>query len=86
MASPSRLRGSVWRVGLRTLPLACRVEGVRYADDGAVAIVEWEGVQSAADVFQLFVDNCYPKPLQLECWKDGSDACLGPDTHHLEHR
>ena len=46
--------------------LAERVAGVRYADDGAVAIVEWDGVVSAADVFQLFVDECYPAPLQLE--------------------
>ena len=35
-------------------------------DDGAVAIVEWDGVESAGSVFQRFVDECYPAPLQLE--------------------
>ena len=46
--------------------VASRVEGVRYADDGVVAIVEWRGVDSAETVFQRFVDECYPAPLQLE--------------------
>ena len=46
--------------------VAERVEGVRYADDGVVVIVEWAGVRPASQVFQHFVDDCYPKPLELE--------------------
>ena len=46
--------------------IAQRVEGVRYADDGTVVIVEWAGVPEAKTVFQRFVDECYPAPLELE--------------------
>ena len=37
-----------------------RVEGVRYADDGVVGIVEWPGSSTAVEVFEMFVERCYP--------------------------
>jgi hypothetical protein len=46
--------------------LAERVGGIRFADDGLVAIREWLGVESAAALFKRFVDGCYPPPLELE--------------------
>jgi len=46
--------------------IAARVRGRRYADDGAVAIREWGGTSSSAEVFAQFEAGCYPKPLELE--------------------
>jgi len=46
--------------------VATRVDGLRYADDGLVLVVEWDGVESADSIFQRFVDGCYPPPLELE--------------------
>ena len=46
--------------------VAERVEGVRFADDGVVAIVEWAGSVPAEAVFGWFVRGCYPAPLELE--------------------
>lgn len=53
-----------------------RVEGVRYADDGVVGIVEWPGSSAAAEVFEMFVDNCYPRPLELTVEEHGGRFLL----------
>ena len=63
-----------------------RVLGCRCADDGLAAIVEWDGVCSATEIFQQFEAGCYPKPLELEVeYHDGrfdlleSEVRLGGD-------